>query len=85
MWVPVIVHDGIKLYSVQWPEPTVHDGIEFSSFEDSAKTINPCKLSLMTNTDLDSVPLFEKPDPALVAKYQKLEFSMMLQRVKEYF
>ena len=89
MWVPAIVHDGVELYSVQWSEPTVHGqnphGIEFSSFEDAAKTIKPCKLSLMTNADLDSIPLPEKPDPALVAKYQILELSMMLQRVKSIF
>jgi hypothetical protein len=37
------------------------------------KKIQPCKLSLMCNVDLDSITASEKPgDAAFVAKYQKL-------------
>ncbi len=48
------------------------EGREISLDEDS-KGINPCKLALMCNADLDEIAASEKPgDPAFVVKYQKL-------------
>ena len=43
------------------------------SLDEGSKGINPCKLPLMCNGDLDEIAASEKPgDPAFVAKYQKL-------------
>ena len=43
------------------------------SLDEGSKGINPCKLPLMCNADLDEIAASEKPgDPAFVAKYQKL-------------
>jgi hypothetical protein len=49
------------------------EGRDVSSSEDFVKEIQPCKLTLMCNVDLDSIASSEKPgDEAFVAKYQKL-------------
>ncbi len=42
------------------------------SLDEGSKGINPCRLPLMCNADLDEIAASEKPgDPAFVAKYQK--------------
>lgn len=49
------------------------EGRDVSSSEDFVKKIQPCKLPLMCNVDLDSIAASEQPaDAAFVAKYQKL-------------
>ena len=41
------------------------------SIDEASKAINPCKLPLMCNADLDEIAVSETPgDPAFVAKYQ---------------
>ena len=49
------------------------EGCDVSSSEDFVKKIQPCKLPLMCNVDLDSIAASEQPaDAAFVTKYQKL-------------
>ncbi len=43
------------------------------SLDEGSKGINPCKLPLMCNADLEEIVASEKPgDPAFVSKYQKI-------------
>ena len=47
------------------------EGTEIFSIDEASKAINPCKLPLMCNADLDEIAGSETPgDPAFVAKYQ---------------
>ena len=47
------------------------EGTEIFSIDEASKAINPCKLPLMCNADLDEIAVSETPgDPAFVAKYQ---------------
>ena len=47
------------------------EGTEISSIDEASKAINPCKLPLMCNTDLDEIAVSETPgDPAFEAKYE---------------
>jgi hypothetical protein len=41
------------------------------SIDEASKAINPCKLPLIFNADLDEIAVSETPgDPAFVVKYQ---------------
>jgi hypothetical protein len=47
------------------------EGTEISSIDEASEVMNPCKLPLMCNADLDEIAVSETPgDPAFVAKYQ---------------
>jgi hypothetical protein len=59
-------------YMEAMAKPWLLEGREIS-LDEGSKGINPCKLPLMCNADLDEIAASEKPgDPAFVAKYQKL-------------
>jgi len=58
------------------------DGRDVSSSEDVVKKIQPCKLPLMCNVDLDSIAASEQPaGVAYMAKYQKFIGELLYRQV----